>query len=163
MLDVEFILAQMNGGQVDCLLIGGMNYLLNHRPEITYDIDLWVADDPANRAALSQALHALGAEWGPTEQSWRPTPLDPAWLWRQSVYCLTTRHGALDIFFQVKGLEGRYAECKAAAPRRATAGGVPYKSLSDLHMLTCQEALSAAEQKASRVAVLRAAIAASRL
>ena len=71
MLDVDGILRQMNVRQVNCLLIGGMNYLLNHhRPEITYDIDLWAAADESNRARLCAALFDLGAEWGATEASW---------------------------------------------------------------------------------------------
>lgn len=162
MLDVDAILAQMNALEVDYLLIGGMNFLLNHRPEITYDIDLWVADPPSNRAALSVALAELRAEWGPTEATWGPTPVDSQWLSRQMVYCLTTRHGALDIFFDLRGLEGRYLECKAAAALRKTAAGTPYLSLSDEHMLICQEALTDGEQKVSRMTILRTAIAARR-
>ena len=42
---------------------------------------------------------------------------------------------ALDIFFEAKGLEGRYPESKAAAIARQTKGGVPYQSLSDEHRL----------------------------
>lgn len=159
MLNADAILKEMNRWEVDCLLIGGMNFLLNHRPETTYDIDLWANPAEGNRALLSIALNELGAEWGPTDATWGRTPVDDAWLSTQSVYCLTTPYGALDIFFDVRGLEGRYAECAAAALGRRTAKETPYLSLSDEHMLICQEALSVAEQKLSRMNVLRAAIA----
>ena len=107
---------------------------------------------------LNRALRRLGAEWGRTEADWWPVPEDPRWLQLQPVFCLTTDHGALDIFREVRGLEGRYVECKARCVNTETAAGVACPSLSDRDMLACQEALPPGEQKARRMEVLREAI-----
>lgn len=144
---------------VDYILFGGMNFLLNHLPELTFDVDLWVADEEANLARLNSALRQLGAEWGKTEADWSAVAPDYRWLTRQTVFCLTSPAGAIDIFREVKGLEGRYAECKSSALRRFTASGVSYTSLSDTHMLACQLALPPHERKEGRIDVLRRALA----
>lgn len=148
----------LNAEGVDYLLIGGMNFLLRHEPELTFDVDIWVADIAENLDRLNRALHGLGAAWGPTETAWAPVPEDSAWLRRQTVFCLTTQHGALDVFREVRGLEGQYLECREAAVRSQTASGLAFLGLSDAHMLACQEALPEAERKPRRVATLRAAL-----
>jgi hypothetical protein len=140
-------------------LIGGVNFLLRHEPELTFDVDIWVADNDDNLRKLNQALRAMGGEWGPTENEWASVPANHEWLKRQSIYCLTTRFGALDVFRDVAGLEGMYKECKAAALHSETASGAPYFGLSDQHMLACQEALPAGEQKPKRIEVLKKALA----
>ena len=152
------MLQALNTDQVDYLLIGGMNFLLRHEPELTFDVDIWVADNDANLPRLNRALRSLGAAWGPTEAAWAPVPEDSAWLRQQSVFCLTTDHGALDVFREVLGLEGRYAECRASGVRSQTASGVAYVGLSDAHMLACQEALPEEQRKPRRLASLRAAL-----
>jgi len=157
-MNVDEILSALNAAEVDYLLIGGMNFLLRHAPELTFDVDVWVRDDAANLQVLNRALRCLGAEWGPTEQSWASVPDDWQWLRRQDCFCLTTQHGALDVFRDVRGLEGRFAECKAAALPSKTATGVAYLALSDEHMLTSQEALPPPERKLHRIELLRAAI-----
>lgn len=158
MPNVNVILRVMNARRVDYLLIGGMNFALNHEPVLTFDVDLWVRDDPDNLRAVNAALRDLEAGWGPTEATWGPVPADPGWLARQAVFCLTTAHGALDIMRSVKGLEDRYAECRAAARPGVTAAGTPYPSLNDEHMLDCQLALAEHERKPGRIATLRAAL-----
>ena len=158
MLNVDAILQAMNDHAVDCILIGGMNFLLNHQPILTYDVDLWLKSTPENRTALNQALRSLGAQWGATEQSWGPVPEHPAWLSRQNVYCFTTTVGALDIFFEVRGLEDRYEECHAVALAKFTQAGTLYLSLADQHMLACQEALGENERKKQRVEILKTAL-----
>lgn len=157
-MNVDEMLRALGDHQVDYLLIGGMNFLIRHLPELTFDVDIWVRDEPANLAKLNGALCRLGAEWGPTEAQWRPVPEDWHWLQRQMVFCLTTAQGALDIFRQVRGLEGRYEECKARSLSTSTAAGVAFTSLSDEDMLACQEALPTAERKTHRMEVLREAI-----
>lgn len=158
-MNVDRILETLNQHEVDYLLIGGINFLLRHKPLLTYDVDVWVRDDAANLAALNRALQALGAEWGKTEKSWAPVPDDPGWLCQQPVFCLTTEHGALDVFREVLGLEGRYAECKGEARNESTASGIPYHGLSDRHMLLAEQALDPQNQRSERIKTLKAAIA----
>lgn len=157
-MDIDAILNALDRHGVDCLLIGGMNFLLRHQPVLTFDVDIWVRDEPENLGRLNAALLDLGAAWGPTETDWRPVPQDPSWLGRQAVYCLTTRHGALDIFRDVRGLDGRYAECSAKAERRTTATGAPFVSLSTQDMLDAELALPPEERRDQRIRTLRRAL-----
>ena len=157
-MNVDAILQALNEEQVDYMLIGGMNFLLRHLPELTFDVDIWVRDTPDNLNRTNRALQRLGAEWGATDREWRPVPADPSWLQRQGCFFLTTKHGALDIFRDVRGLEGRYEECKAVAVGSKTGTGVKFAALSDVHMLACQEALAPHEQKPKRMETLRQAI-----
>ncbi|MHC1768557.1 MAG: hypothetical protein AB9869_30480 [Verrucomicrobiia bacterium] len=160
-MNVDQILRTLNDSHVDYLLIGGMNFLIRHLPELTFDVDIWVRNDAENLICLNRSLRQLGAEWGRTEREWRPIPVEWQWLQSQSVFCLTTAHGALDVFRDVRGLEGRYAECKARGIPSQTGAGIAFTGLSDLDMLTCQEALPPAERKPRRMDVLRRAIAKS--
>ena len=157
-MNVDEILSALATEQVDYLLIGGMNFLLRHAPELTFDVDVWVWDDAANLNRLNRALKRLEAAWGPTEKEWAAVPEDWHWLRRQACFCLTTRHGALDVFREVRGLEGRYAECKAAGLSSRTATGVAFLGLSDEDMLVSQEALPPVERKPRRIELLREAI-----
>jgi len=157
-MDVDHILDTMNRHSVECLLIGGMNFLLRHAPVLTYDVDLWIADTPANRRRCEAALAALQAEWGATEDDWGPVAARPAgWLDCQALYCLTSPAGAVDIFRAVKGLDD-WAAAYARAVSGVTAGGIAYRGLSDADMLRSQEALPAAEQKPERLLRLRQAL-----
>jgi hypothetical protein len=157
-VDVDHILQTLASQKVDYILIGGMNFLLNHRPELTFDVDLWIEDSESNLARINSALRELGAEWGRTETQWRPVSTDSRWLKQQSVFCVTSPFGAVDIFREVRGLEGQYAECKGRALQRTTGTGVAYTSLSDRDMLACQLALPEAERKPGRVETLLRAI-----
>src|SRR6476661_6609192 len=112
-MNVDEILLTLNAEQVDYVLIGGMNFLIRHLPELTFDVDIWVQDVSENLARLNRCLRGLGAEWGPTENQWAAVPDDWHWLEIQSDFCLTTREGALDVFRDVVGLEGAYPEAKA--------------------------------------------------
>lgn len=157
-MDIDHILKTVGDHQVDYILIGGVNFLLNHRPDLTFDVDLWIEDSGSNHDRTSSALHVLGAEWGKTEADWHPVGPDSPWLQQQNVFCLTSRFGAIDIFREVRGLESKYSECKQRALRRKTASGVDYISLSDQDMLACQLALPPNERKPGRVDVLQRAI-----
>jgi hypothetical protein len=55
-MNVDEILQSLNSEQVDYLLIGGMNFLLRHEPELTFDVDIWVQDQPANLGRLNRAF-----------------------------------------------------------------------------------------------------------
>ena len=157
-MNVDIILKALHDAQVDYLLIGGMNFLLQHVPELTFDVDIWVHDQPGNLARLNAALKNLSAEWGRTEKDWKPVPEDWKWLQAQDVFCLTTQHGALDVFRDVCGLEGQYDACRARGVASKTAAGVPFRGLSDEDMLRCQEALPVGQRKSTRMAVLRQAL-----
>ena len=157
-MNVDKILETLNAEGVSFILIGGMNFLLRHFPELTFDVDIWVQDNPENLSRVNRALQSLGASWGPTEATWAPIPSDSRWLQHQIMFCLTTEQGALDIFRDVRGLEGRYQECLDRAAKAATAAGCAFLGLSDTDMLRSQEALPAQEQKLQRMAKLRQAI-----
>jgi hypothetical protein len=158
-MNVDEILKALNDERVDYLLIGGMNFLLRHLPELTYDVDVWARDDATNLERVNRALQKLGAEWGASDKDWREVSDDWRWLQRQGCFCLTTKHGPLDIFRDVRGLEGRYEECRAAAIPSRTSKGILYQALSDEHMLACQQALPEPERKLKRVEILTRAIA----
>lgn len=157
-MNVDEILKALNDEGVDYLLIGGMNFLIRHLPELTFDVDIWVRDDEENLARVNLALRRLGAEWGRTEAEWAPVPDHWHWLQSQSVFCLTTPQGALDVFREVRGLEGSYATCKSRGVSTQTAMGVSFTGLSDEDMLVCQEALPVEERKQKRMEVLKEAI-----
>lgn len=153
-MNADRILAAFHDQRVDYLLIGGMNFLLRHQPVLTFDVDFWVRDTPANLAKVNLALRELGACWGSTEETWKAVPADPSWLTRQIVFCLTTAHGAVDIFRAVEGLtdfEGSLTRSSSLL----TEAGTPYRSLSDEDMLACQMALAEGERRLDRVAYLR--------
>ena len=157
-MDVDHILDTLNRRGVDYLLIGGMNFLLRHAPVLTYDVDLWIADTPANRRRCEAALAELQAEWGVTEADWGPVAaLSAGWLDRQSVFCLTSPAGAVDIFRAVKGL-GAWETARARAVAGVTGAGTAFGALSDEDMLRSQEALPAAEQNTERLRRLRQAL-----
>jgi hypothetical protein len=157
-MNIDQILSVFGKHSVDYLLIGGVNFLLNHAPELTFDLDLWVRDDDENLQKANAALQELRAEWGPTEHDWKPVPAQQGWLRRQTVFCLTSPYGAIDIFREVKGLEGKYEECKRRAQHKTTTTGVGYTSLSDEDMLQCQLALPEAARKPGRVEALKRSI-----
>ena len=157
-MNVDRILSAFNAAGADYILFGGMNFLLRHVPELTFDVDLWVEDSAANLERVNAALRALGAEWGKTEAAWKPVPETSAWLKEQVVFCLTTREGAVDIFRDVRGLEGLYAECRARAVQARTAGAISFPSLSDGDMLACQLALDEKDRKHNRIEVLKKAL-----
>ncbi|HLX64233.1 MAG TPA: hypothetical protein VKX17_23375 [Planctomycetota bacterium] len=157
-MDVERILRTLSQHGVDYILIGGMNFLINHSGPLTYDVDVFVRDTPENLRELNFALQELACEWGRGTEDWKRVPDDPRWLETQAVYCLASPHGAFDIFRAVKGLEDGFDACLARAQIRSLKDGEMYYSLSDEDMLRCQEALPESERKKGRVEVLRRAI-----
>ena len=157
-MNIDHVLQTLAYHEVDYLLIGGVNFMLRHEPEITYDIDIWIADNTANLEKTIKFLKAIDAEWGATEDEWKPVPDTTTWLTLQSVFCLTSPIAAIDIFRQVKGLENRFGECKANSISAMTASGIPYQALSDQHMLEAQLALPENQQKTGRIEALNKAI-----
>ena len=158
-MNVDRILETMNRHRVAYLLVGGMNFLLRHAPVLTYDVDLWIDDKEENRDRCEQALVALQAEWGASEEDWGPVARKPpGWLARQAVFCLTSAHGAVDIFRSLKGL-GPWRQSREAALPGTTAAGTAYLGLSDEDMLKCQMALPEPSRNPDRIRALRKALA----
>lgn len=157
-MDVDRILKTFNAHQVQYLLIGGLNFLPRHQPVLTYDVDLWIEDSPANRRSTEAALVERQAEWGPSEADWRPVSAwGEGWSDRQAVFCLSAPAGAIVIFRTVRGL-AVWSEWRQRAFSSVTAAGTPYWGLSDSDMLLCQTSLPEAAQKLDRIRVLRQAI-----
>lgn len=154
-MNADAILEAFHRHEVDSILIGGMNFLLRHQPVLTFDIDFWVNDTEANLARLNATLLDLEAEWGRSEATWGPLPVGPQWLRSQTVFCLTTRYGALDIFRSVRGLEDQYDSCRARALPSQTTSGISYLALSDQDMLTCQLVLPESDRRLDRVVFLK--------
>jgi hypothetical protein len=157
-MNIDKMLQSLNASETDFLVIGGVNFMFRHSPELTFDLDIWVRDNDNNLVRLNTALRELGAEWGQTDETWGPVPESARWLKSQGVYCLITREGALDVFREVRGLEGQYDQCAKAAYDARTKGGLLYRGLSDEHMLQTQLVLPPGEQKPARIAALRKAL-----
>jgi hypothetical protein len=158
-LNIEAILTALNNGGVRYLLIGGANFMIRHVPLLTYDVDVWVEDNDENLARLGKTLNALKAEWGPTEQTWQVVPADWKWLTRQTVFCMTTPIGALDVFREVRGLEQQFEACYARSVEVKLPTGIAFRALCDEDMLGSQLALSPHEQNQVKIETLKTAIA----
>lgn len=139
------------------MLIGGINYLLRHQPVLTYDVDIWIEDTENNLRRCEKALSQLNAEWGISDKDWIPVAKrDSGWLKRQTVFCMTSPDGAIDVFRQVKGLND-WRSCFERSVRGRT-GGISFRGLSDQDMLKCQKALRISERKQDRIRTLNRAI-----
>src|SRR5437867_2434181 len=91
-MNVNSILAAFNREGVEYMLIGGVNFLLRHAGALTYDVDLWIDDQPENRRRCEQALAALDAQWGANDADWGPvTVKPPGWLDRQGMFSLISQ------------------------------------------------------------------------
>ena len=135
-----------------------MNFLLRHAPVLTYDVDFWIEDTPENRDRCEKALCELRAEWGATEEDWGPVADKPAgWLVAQGMFCLTSPHGAIDVFRSVEGLAS-WSDSRTKAQMSTTASGTKYVGLSDEDMLQCQLALPESQRHHQRVEVLNQAL-----
>jgi hypothetical protein len=154
-MNVDAILTSLNEHRVEYLLVGGMNFLLRHKPVLTFDVDVWIRDTKDNRHRCETALISMKAEWGPSESEWGPVSgLGADWLSRQSMFCLTTGHGALDVFRTIAGLPS-WTDASAASVECVTASGTVCRGICDGDMLRCQDALDRSEQKSDRAEYLR--------
>ena len=128
-MNVDQIFEIFNRHQVRFLLIGGMNFYLRHEPVTTLDVDLWIEDSPENRRRSEIALSDLHASWGETESAWEDVAhKPPGWLDRQSMFCLLSPAGALDVFRHVRGLDD-WERSFENAIRETTPGSVRYGAL----------------------------------
>lgn len=157
-MNADHVLETLNAHSVAYLLVGGVNFLLRHKPVLTYDIDVWIEDTRENLGRCERALSELQAEWGADEQDWAAVAeRAPGWLAVQGVFCLTSPHGAIDVFRFVKGLDS-WSESRARAFRGLTAGGVGFLGLSDEDMLRCQMALPEGSRNTERIRLLQQAL-----
>jgi hypothetical protein len=158
MINVDQIFSALNKNDVQYLLIGGMNFLMRHRPVVTFDTDIWINDTEENQEKCELALSELNAEWGPTEDTWQPTrDLPPGWLKSQDVFSVTTDSGPVDVFRHVRGLESWTLSYQRAEKCRS-AGDQEFWSLSDEDMLACQLALDEQSRKLDRVKHLKSVL-----
>jgi hypothetical protein len=157
-MDIDFILSVFNRCGVRYLLIGGVNFLLRHKPVLTFDVDFWLEDTADNLRRCEAAMVELEAQWGPTDSEWKPVADWPSgWLSRQPLFCLTSPHGALDLFHSVRGLTDWQASFKESVEGR-TASGILYRGLSDADMLKCQLSLAPESRKEDRIRELQRAL-----
>jgi hypothetical protein len=158
MASTDHILTTLNRHRVDYLLFGGLNFLLRHAPVLTYDIDIWIEDTPDNRSRCEAALAELQAEWGLSEDDWGPVATKRSdWLDYRGVFCLTSPHGAIDIFRTVAGLNS-WTACRGRAEVVTTATGTKCLGLSDVDMLQCQLALPEGHRNEGRIQHLQEAL-----
>jgi hypothetical protein len=153
-MNIDHILETFNQQGVEYILLGGMNFLLRHKPVLTFDIDFWINDIPDNLARCEKALAALDASWGATDATWGKVALLAAgWLSSQIMFCTMSPHGAIDVFRSIKGLDC-WEKCAGSAVKEKTAAGIEYLGLSDEDMLKCQYALDESQRKLDRIKTL---------
>ncbi len=153
--DYRRVFYAMNRNDVSCLLIGGLNYFLAHKPVTTQDIDLFIDDTPTNRRACENALQELGAEWGKRDDDWGPVSEKPkGWLWGQNVFCLLTKFGLVDIFFSLPGVSS-FADAMQRSILFEVGNDLQIRLISARDLLECQLALPEVYQKQERIHHLR--------
>lgn len=130
MVDPKRIIEELNRAGVDFIVIGGIAATLHGCPEQTYDLDILYAANRENRARLLLALGAIGAEWD--------RPLDDALLQRQPIFALNSRHGDLDIFTGVPGIDSY--ESAAASAVTLDLNGAPVRALDLTTLIAAKEA-----------------------
>lgn len=154
-MNIDGILADLNRHHVLYVLIGGANFLLQHAPVLTYDVDIWIRDGAANRERCAAALRDMDATWGANDAEWGPVSERTGdWLAAHPLFCMNTRHGPLDIFRFVDGLTD-WDTSRNRATTAETQAGTPYISLCDEDMLLCQLALPESQQKLDRIRMLQ--------
>ena len=154
-LDYERVFRVMNHCGVEFLLIGGLNYYLQHRPISTQDIDLFINDTLENRSSCELALKELSAQWGRNDDDWGPVgQKTPGWLGYQGVYCLLTIAGPVDIFRSLAGVASFHS---ALVDSKALVVGsnTLVRLIGPKDLLACQMALPETVRRQDRVKHLR--------
>jgi hypothetical protein len=125
-LDAERILEVLASNAVDYVIVGGLAVQTHGHVRTTVDIDIYPSPDPANLARLASALNELDAQIlnpGCEQLAIEATMLPRATLWQ-----FLTRHGAIDVLFEVPGapvydrLRARALELELGELRLAVAG-----------------------------------------
>jgi hypothetical protein len=146
-VDPALIIRELNRAGVDYVVIGGVAATLHGCPEQTYDLDILYGATPENRARLLEALAAIEAKWD--------RPLTDSILQRQPVFALNTKHGDLDIFTQVPGLDDYAAAAITAGTFKWEGLEVKALDLPSL-ILTKEAAADPNPRKQSALAFLKA-------
>jgi hypothetical protein len=141
------ILRELNAAGVDYVIIGGIAATLHGCPEQTYDLDILYDPTDENRRRLLRALERIEAEWD--------RPLTNELLQRQPVFALNTRHGDLDIFTSVPGVENFQSAVADAAVFEFE--GVQVRALNLTALICAKEAAGDPNpRKQSALAFLKA-------
>ena len=157
--DYRRVFSAMNSHGVSYLLVGGLNYFLRHKPVTTQDIDLFIDDTPQNRQYCEIALMELGAEWGRRDEDWGKVSAKPkGWLSGQSVFCLLTRFGPVDIFLSLPGIPS-FSEALARSILFEIDQSTYVRLISSEDLLACQLAIPEVYRKRERIAHLQGIIA----
>ena len=153
--DYRRVFLTMNSHCVSYLLVGGLNYFLLHKPVTTQGIDLLIEDTTPNRSRCEQALKELGGEWGRGDDDWGSVSAKKdGWLSGQSVFCLLTQCGPVDIFLSIPGISNYHeASCRSVLLDLDLATSVRLISSKDL--LSCQLAIPEIYRKPERIMYLR--------
>jgi len=156
--DYRRVFSAMNTYSVSYLLVGGLNFFLLHKPVTTQDIDLLIDNTPQNRKCCERALSAIDAEWGRQDLDWGLVSNKPSgWLSGQSVFCLLTKFGPVDIFLELPGIPNfQEASIRSVAFELDSVESVRLISASDL--LACQFAIPEIYRKSERIAFLKGAL-----
>lgn len=130
MVNPALIIRELNRAGIDYIVIGGVAATLHGCPEQTYDLDILYAPTAENRLRLLRALAAIEAQWD--------RPLTDEVLQLQPVFALNTKHGDLDIFTQIPGLDN-YTSAVSTA-RIFSLEGMPVKVLDLPSLIITKEA-----------------------
>ncbi len=149
----------MNYNRVSYLLVGGLNYFLRHKPVTTQDIDLLIDETPQNRQLCEIALIDLDAEWGRRDEDWGKVSAKPkGWLSGQSVFCLLTRFGPVDIFLSIPGIPS-FTEARLRSVSFEIDQSIQVRLISTEDLLACQFAIPEIYRKRERIAHLQRIVA----
>jgi len=91
-VNVDEILRILHAENVYCLLIGGMNFLLRHLPELTFDVDLLFNQDMLrSQEILPAEIIQMSAEndLKSSEERKREAAHDPVERWRHIQQTIT--------------------------------------------------------------------------
>ena len=157
--DYRRVFLTMNSHSVSYLLVGGLNYFLLHKPVTTQDIDLLIEDTSQNRSRCEHALSELGAEWGRRDDDWGTVATkNDGWLTGQSVFCLLTHFGPVDIFLTIPGISS-YHEASLRSVVLDLGWATSIRLISSKDLLACQLAIPEVYRKTERIAYLRGQLA----
>lgn len=130
-LDIRGILAELNRGEVEFLVIGGVAVGFHGYVRATKDVDVVPAADPENLNRLARVLRELDAEIEGAEDfadEELPDPLDPAALALGGNWVLRTRLGRFDVMQWID--EDALWEKLSPAAIEADIDGLPIKVVS---------------------------------